>query len=485
MKKALCVLAAMILALCSSCAAEGNGTGGRTFLSDGILNGMEAEQVSGDGFTAGYPTGERQRSDRSGGLLVRSEYRDGEKCLVFEARLFLLNKVIPGGYAGDPEKARGLLETLIRTGSDPGVSGYEKTLTEIDGHPAMAERYEYRGDGLLTRSIGRLWYPRNDRMLRVSLISVPKDSTRPEEPLKVTMADVTALASGILYNEDDAPLSAKNAAVTVTARGNPATVTAGKSIQFEAGFADTDRINRKAKNDGITWSVVNAETGEATAAAAISDGGRLTADRTAGTVIPLEVRATSEIFGTEGTYRVDVLPVIRSVTVEPAELFFYTGSDESRTVKVTLDPAIAPRGISWTPERKGVAEIRAEEDGTATVRPLAAGKTGVEVREPGGRSGRLTVNVTDPVTGVKLTAKGTARPGASMAIIAETEPAKAGNRAVEWSLGTGGDIAAISDKGKLTISREAPAGAKITVVCRALGAPEAVTATLEIEVSGK
>ena len=52
---------------------------------------------------------------------------------------------------------------------------------------------------------------------------------------------------------------------------------------------------------------------------------------------------------------------------------------------------------------------------------------------------------------------------------------------MEWSLDVGEDIATV-DKGKVKISKDAPAGTVITVTCTALGVPEPVTATAQITV---
>jgi len=275
---------------------------------EGILKGIKTEQVSGDGFTIPYPAGEEQRRDEAGGLLIRSECLEGENKYIFEGKLFLPDTVIPGGFAEDPEKAREFFENRIQSASNPSVADYHQEILEINGHPALAERYEYREQGGSIWSTGRLWYPRNNRILRISIVSVPDENNGGGEGGKVTMADLKTLASKIVYNEDEAPLSRKNAEITITVKGSPREITAGRSLQFTAEFADKTQINWKARNNGITWSVADAETGKATEAATITDNGKLTTNRKISEPVKLEVRAASEIFGTVGKYQLEVKP---------------------------------------------------------------------------------------------------------------------------------------------------------------------------------
>ena len=63
-------------------------------------------------------------------------------------------------------------------------------------------------------------------------------------------------------------------------------------------------------------------------------------------------------------------------------------------------------------------------------------------------------------------------------------PKQAGNKNVEWTLDVGEDIATVA-KGKVKIAKTAAAGTVITVTCTALGAPEPVVRTVQIEVAEK
>ena len=465
---------------------EGDAVSAAVFVNDGVLSGVDFTQASGEGFTVGIPEGNHWRSEayveKSAGELFRDEYTNGDAYYVLDGRFYLMEDLIEAGYAEDPEKAREIFPKFLSTASDPNAKNYEEEIIDIDGHPAHLSAYEYYNNGAFYAHIGMIWYPRNNRMLRYRVFSVPQGGGA-EETKKVTMTDLKLLASKILYNENKAPLSAKNAAITVSAKDDPAAVTAGKNLQFTAAFADPDQINKKARNDGIAWSVARAGTGGEVPAATISDRGQLKIDKSLDETVQLEVKATSKIFGTEGVYQVTAVPVVNALTVEPAELFFYTGTDTPQTVKATLDPPVGFQGLSWAVNKDGVVEITDNGDGTASVRPLAAGKVNIDVRESGGKKAKLTATVADPVTALTLAAKGAAKPGGSVTVTAATEPRSPANKALEWSLDVGEDIASINERGQVKISKEAPAGTKITVTCKALGAPEPVTATLELEVA--
>ena len=128
-------------------------------------------------------------------------------------------------------------------------------------------------------------------------------------------------------------------------------------------------------------------------------------------------------------------------------------------------------------------EILATEDGTAVLRPEKEGKTGkttVTAKEPGGKTARLNVSVLIPVETLELTVRGKARPGGTVTCAASLQPRNAGNKSLEWSLDVGEEIASVNTRGQVRISRDAPEGTVLTVTCKALGAPEPVTASVRI-----
>ena len=200
----------------------------------------------------------------------------------------------------------------------------------------------------------------------------------------------------------------------------------------------------------------------------------------------MEVRVSSPIFHTSAAYAVTVIPAAAKVSANPAEVFFYTDTNAQETVQAVLEPdTVPPVGITWKLKKEGIVELTPGENGTAVLKPLAAGKTAVTVSEPGGKNATVNVTVTDAVTAVELTAKGKSTPGGAVTVAAVLQPKTAGNKQLKWSLDVGEDIATVNEKGQVKISRTAPAGTVFHVTCTALGAPEPVSATVEITVAGK
>lgn len=357
----------------------------------------------------------------------------------------------------------------------------DMTEFEIEGHPAYAVTYEYFDPWSgYNVSAGRFMYARNNRAFLARVFVYDSTETR-----KVNVDDMVKFASFVRYVESEAPLSLPMAKISVAAKDDAETLTAGKKLKFTAAFANPDAINKKAKNNGIIWSVVDAETGEASADAKIAKDGTLTAGKGLSEAVRVQVTARSQFFGTEGSRTVTLVPAVSAMKLEPAELAFFTGSQESAPLKVSVEPAAAPvTGLTWKVSGKNIA-LEEGEDGTAAVRPLAAGKATVTVKEPGGKTAKATVQVYEPVTAVELAVKGKPVPGKKVTLTAKLTPAKGIDGTLKWSLNVDESIATISEKGQLQISKEAPVGTVITVTCEAAGAPEPVTATADITVVEK
>jgi len=339
----------------------------------------------------------------------------------------------------------------------------------IDKHPVLVQ-YDRVNDVC----IGQIGYVKNSVCMVIRVES--GGSTFDIDDMKV-------LANMIQYDETKAPLCTADAELTVSANEDQVIVAAGQNVQFTASFANPDRVNKKNKNDAVVWSVVKAETGEAVKGVSIDAKGLLKVDKPLTEPTNLQVKAASEKLGTSATYNITAIPTASTVTLDPAEIFFYVGTEDTQTVKVILEPAtVSPVGLTWTTVKNGIVEITPMEDGVVSIRPLAAGKTDITVKEPGGKNAKLTVNVVAPVESVELKANGAAKAGGKMKIAATLAPKNVGNKAVQWSLDVGEDIATIDEKGQLTISKTAPSGTKITVTCTALGAPSPVVGTLVVEV---
>ena len=390
-----------------------------------------------------------------------------------EMYVYIYDSESPFQYAEDPATAEAEIRDDFAKVSKT-VWWPNDEFIDLDGHPAGLLTYVLEG----VYSCGRIAYARNTRYLMIVCYNEKATADG-----CLSLEDMKGLARRIGYDETQAPFTAAKATFSVSGKGGAESAVAGKPLQMEAVFDDQEAVSRKKKNDTVNWTVVNAATGAEDPAATITAQGQLKVDRNLEAPLELEVRGTSAVYGTEASCRISATPVIKGVTVEPAELFFYVGTDEPQTVKAALVPdTVPPAGVTWTPAKEGTIEITPVADGEVSIRPLAAGKAVVTVKEPSGRSAKLNVSVVPPVETVELAVKGNARAGGTVVVSAALAPKDAGNKAVEWSLDVGEDIATITDRGQVKISKEAPSGTKITVTCRALGAPEPVTATVEIEI---
>ena len=334
-------------------------------------------------------------------------------------------------------------------------------------------------------SVGYLLYARNNRLMTMDVNSIPLNGTSWEELPKVTMGDMRRLAEMIVYDPAAASITTADGAISLSSKEGTDVVTGGKKLTLIAAFASPDKVNRQAKNDTIEWSVTGADGAELPAGVKISGKGELSTGKT-NEVVRVEVKAESPVFHTSGTMTVTILPAADKISVEPAEVWLYTGTDVSAEVRVVIEPDTVPfEGITWEAAKKDIIEIVPDPaNGTAVIRALTTGKTNVQVKEPGGKNARLTVIAADPADSLELSVKGDAKPGSTVTITETVLPKQAGNKNVEWSLDVGEDIATIS-KGKVKIARTAPAGTVITVTCTAVGAPEPIVRTVRIEVAEK
>ena len=441
---------------------------------DCVFNDVQFGNTSAEGFQIPTPVGENWYSDSSfyvNDIFTNYTWENG--LLVVEAQYYLPSST--NNFAEDPETARAEIERDFES-FGKSSSDVENEVIDLDGHPVGLMKGSVDSNGQKYNT-GIVVYIRNNRYLRIRTYNMANESA------PITINDLKYLAYKIGYDEEQAPLSKAKAGFVIGSKDGSNSLSAGKNMQMTVTFENADIINKKEKNDGVSWSVVNVETGAEEPAATISKTGQLKVDKSLEAPVELEVKAVSDLFGTESTLHITAIPVVSGLSVEPAELFFYVGSEEPQTVKAALVPdTVPPIGITWTPAKDGLVEITPVEDGTVTIKPLAAGKVNITVKEPGGKNAKLTVSTVDPVETVELAAKGGAKAGGTVTIAATLAPKTAGNKNLEWSLDVGEDIATIDAKGKVKISKEAASGTKITVTCKALGAPEPIVSTIEIEI---
>lgn len=461
---------------------EGKEASAEVVLNDGALADVDYTKTRDqDGFQVPIPGGEWYNDDYdlyygNHCVLFASDYSGRNRTL--EGKVFWLNEN-DDILAEDPEAAKAYLKDY-EVQEDNDIKDVQEEYIEIDGHPALISTFTYYSDGAFYAHIGVLRYVRNTRMLRVRAYS---QGQTPELTAKVSLGDLKQFASLLKYDPANAPFTAEDAALTLSVKDDPTAVSAGKTLQFKADFNNPSKVSSKNKNNGINWTVLNAETGEEVTGISISNKGQLKVDKSLAAPVDIQVKATSATYGNYATYNLKAIPVAGQIVVEPAELFFYVGKEDAQTVKAILTPDTVPLvGITWTPAKKDIVEITDNGDGTAVIKPLKAGKTAVAVKEPGGKNAKLDVSVVDPVETVELAVKGNAKAGGNVTVSATLQPKTAGNKNLEWSLDAGEDIATIDAKGKVKIGKEVASGTKITVTCKALGAPEPIIATTVIEI---
>lgn len=435
-----------------------------------------------DGFSVTMPQGDEWHSRSLGTdrfcYCEKVHYYDikenGEYSVATLAEIYCDCYVLETGLMEDPEKAAEWLKTNYMS---EAVENETFEAFEIDGHPALfdlATGLEYYGTKY---SYAGIYYPRNNRLMQIRCYfyeGAPVPSLR----------DLQFLAGHIGYDPEKAPLKASDAAITVTPAKGEASVTAGVKTVFTAAFANPEVINKKNKNDAVSWKVTDTVTGEAPSFAKISKGA-LTVDKKLDHIAELEITAVSDMYQTAGSCRVTVLPQLKGLKADPAEIVFYTGTSAPVTLKITADPDVLTlTDCAFAAAKKGIVDITDNGDGTAVVSLLAAGKTEINI-QAGGKKTKVKVLCADPVTAAEIAVKGKCVPGGTVTCSAKLTPAKPAVPAVQWSVDVDESVAAIDEKGRLKIRKEAPAGTVIHVTCTALGAPEPVTATAEITVEAK
>lgn len=437
-------------------------------------------ETLGEGFSVPVPNDENryERSNTAFGFSYLTSDKEAPYRLEFDYMIY--NPF--SEFLENPETAVRMYELVQYNMGFDAPEEIEQDEIMVDGHPACLIVLRAPSNPV-DYPVGGAFYIRNNRIIRIRFAVVAQNETTWEDLPRITLGDMRRMAEQLTYDPAGASITTADGEITLSAKGDAATLSGGKKLQLSAAFANTDRVNKKAKNDTVEWSVVDAETKAPAEHVKVDKKGGVTADKNVDRVMNVEVVATSPIFHTSASYPLTVIPALKGLAAEPKTLTFYAGETREENVKAVLNPdTVPPLGLTWTAKPEGIAEITAGEDGTATIKPLKAGKTVVTVKEPGGKSAKVNVSVLVPVESVELTVKGKAKAGGTVTVTAAMSPKKAGNKAVEWSLNVGEDIATISAKGQIKISKAAAEGTVITATCRALGAAEPVTATVDIPV---
>ena len=444
-------------------------------ISDGVLgayetvgafsNGFGVRRITEDGFTYGT-------TETGGFASFRTDRDTGIE--LFEGIEFTTLK----DFKEIREDAMALYDSL------PAGDGtvQEQGDLEIDGHPARYTIRAVTGQDGRKESIGTLRYARHNKMLEITLRASGSVKKKTDPPT-VTKSDMVKLASEVSFDENGLEIRQSEGVPRITTKKDVHYLSAGKKLNLDVAFDRADITKNKELN-AVTWSVADAEGGALPEGVKIAKNGQLSTDASNHSVLKLKITAVSDIFHSQGEYEVTVVPPVKGVTLDTKEIYLYTGSEQEVTVRAEMKTAygVPPIGLTWTMNKKDIAEMRVVEDGAAAFKAIKAGKVQVTVKELSGKSAIMKVNVVEAVTGLTLTAKGKAAPGRTVSISAAIEPKKAGNKALEWSCDAAETVATINGKGQLKIAKDAESGTVITVTCRALGAPEPVSAQIQVTV---
>lgn len=352
-----------------------------------------------------------------------------------------------------------------------------------DGCLVRLVTYDKYSGGKPETHLGDIIYGRDTQILIFHFESTAVRGVTENGPRTLTMEMLRELAMHIGYDYSAAPITAADGQVMITEKSGIQTAAAGSKLQFIASFPDPKKVNGKEKYNNVRWGVKHYPDTENEAEGMDPAKGILLIPPDVEEPMGLRVTVRTSDFGTYGYYYLQVVPKARSVTAEPAEIFFYTGDSTPQIVKAAAEPDSVPgSALTWKAGREGIVTVHDNGDGTATLTPTGAGKTTLTVSAPGGESTKVNITVTEPVTAVELSAKGKAKPGKTVTVTAALSPKNAGNKTVEWSVDADPSVASIDGKGRLAISKEAAPGTVITVTCTAPGAPEPVTADLAVTV---
>ena len=278
-------------------------------------------------------------------------------------------------------------------------------------------------------------------------------------------------------------LKKEDFALTLTA--DRAAAAAGQKIALTPVFANPDAVNKKAKNDGVTYTLtVNGEGAEGWCS--IKDN-TITVNKSLPGAAELLIRAESAYCPSElpqAELRIPLVPAAEALTAElTAETLYLADGMDTANIKAAAQPAEAIQTFSYSSSAPKVAAV--DEDGT--VHALSSGKAVITVKatDGSGRSAKVNVTVAAPVTGLTLESKSdTVSAGKSLTIKAVTEPEKPTDKTLEWSFDCPAEMEeyVTLKSGALTVKKGCPAGI-VTVRARALGALPGADVAAELAVS--
>ena len=449
---------------------------------DGQLTALdEAETAAENGFHVPVPSGNgwsvTVSESRENGWIYRGN-KTGESGaqLILEARTDSMGDK----FREDDLAVQAYYDSIVFNSS---AADLQREDIRIDGHLARMFTYTTRGQDNQLYRAGQILYTRNNSTLTLNLYALQDGAT--EETLQpVTMADLKKLAAGIHYAEEEASIRQGDIKLSVASDEGVSLVSAGKTAQITAAFANPEVVNEAAGNGRILWEVTDPATGMPSEWAVINGKGVLSVRDNLENETEVKITAMSETYHTQASCMMTLIPASKKISIEPETAFYYRGTETSVPLQAVILPETVPmKGLTWSTSRPEISEIIPGKDGTAQFRftgePMSLQ---VFVKDPAGKTAAATITLVDPITEVTIAARGTAQRGRSMTFSAVTEPKRGIDSRIEWSIDAGEDVAVISADGVLTIAAGAEPGTVITVTCKALGATEPLTVQEQVVV---
>ena len=448
---------------------------------DGVLSGYTFSDAHESGFHIPLPQGDIWNGSSAQGfrgLFAEATGTDSKSnILTYQAFCQSLNE-----FAENDEEAERYYDSLA-------VSHLRNVVmdrVQIDGHPARLITFSYDdSEGLFQANGGILLYAREMRLLQIRVYA-ERENRRERKTPRITLADLRHLAEMIRFVPEEAPIRLADVQISIVTDRDRVAIPAAGKLQLTAQYGNASIAESIRPNDVIDWSVTDMETGGISDLVSISEKGLLTAVKDIPWMRTIRVTASSQNWKTTAYRDLTVMPSATSISVQPSSLTFFAGETRSENLIAMLEPDYLPAlDISWSVNKKDLIEIEDHGNGVATVRPLSVGKGTMTVKEPGGKSFAVSVTVLRPVTELAISRKGQTYPGSTLIYSVKLTPYNPGDRTVTWAVDVGEEIASITQRGHLKISKDAPEGTVIHVTCTSNCAIEPVVVTDEVIVKAK
>lgn len=239
----------------------------------------------------------------------------------------------------------------------------------------------------------------------------------------------------------------------------PSELLAGKAGEFQVKITPTE--DWMVADQSVTWRISNCSSNMAKAKIDIRSGRLTTPALSAGDIGYVEITAVSKTYaGKYATFQVTVkaLDPVKTMTLSQAKVAIFTGNTHSLDVTMySVTGAQVTPNVRWTSSNTKVAIV--DENGLVT----AVGRGGATITckalDGSGKSAKCTVSVLQKVESITITGQTSVAPGASAAFRATVFPSTA-TRTLSWSVK---GPATITSSGKLTVFKDAPEGATITI----------------------